>query len=157
MIYVYLFFTLPALCVQSWIEKFNKDLTTNEDFDAFLHYKQLSEVFSTFFLMFYSILQFLSIVVIFSSIAKFVNQDSEIDIDEYLLFCGYMLGFGEWVDYWGKKCIDKKYYVRKQHSKPHGSDMDSGVCLRLSAESDNKKRGKVAEDNGEIRKTETEI
>ena len=94
MVYVYLFFTLPALCVQSWIEKFNKD-STNEDFDAFLHYKQLSEGLSTFLFLFYSIVQFLSIIVIFSSIAKFVNQDSKIDIDEYLMFCGYMIGFGE--------------------------------------------------------------
>ena len=93
--YTFIFWSVPILCVQSWIEKFNEDSRKEEEIDVFFHYQSLSKVFSNFLLWFYSILQFISIVITFSSLAKFVNPVTSIDLTEYLMFAGFMIALGE--------------------------------------------------------------
>ena len=89
-----MFWTIPTLCVESWLEQFNENSKREEGFDACLYYGILTKMFSPFFFLFYLVLQLLSIIQAFSGIAKFVNQDSTIDIPEYLTLLGYMLSLG---------------------------------------------------------------
>ena len=94
--YIFLFWTLPTLCAESWIEKFIKDSEKERDYDACLHYEQLSTVLSPFLMLFYTLLQWLSIIISFASIVKLVNQDSaDVDFTEYLMLLGYILAVGE--------------------------------------------------------------
>ena len=125
--YIFIFWTLPSLCVQSWIEKFNQEIQKKkEDFDASLYYDKFSKAFSTFFFLFYFLLQVISIVIIFSGITKFIYKDSVIDAAEYLLFSGYMLALGQSAM---SVLVFILYFSRQSHPKPAGSDPDSGVRL----------------------------
>ena len=91
--YCYLFFNIPTLCVEIWLENFN-EYCKEDDFDACLHYGNLSKVFSTFFFLFYSILQYLSIIVIFSSIVKFISGET-LTTPTYIRFIGNILALGK--------------------------------------------------------------
>ena len=91
--YTFTFFTIPTLCVLTWIENFNEDCK-EDDYDACLHYEKLSEVFSTFLFLFYSFLQFLIIIVIFSSMVKFISEDS-LTIYTLIRFTGNSLAIGK--------------------------------------------------------------
>ena len=93
-IYIFLFWTLPALCVECWVEKFIRDAEKARADDVCLHYEQLSTVFSPFLLLFYTLLQWMVIILSFASIVKLVNQDSA-DFNEYLIFFGYIVAVGE--------------------------------------------------------------
>ena len=94
-LFIFIFWTFPALCVESWIEKYNQDLQREESvFESYQRYKQLSRVFSSFLFLFYLVLQLLIIVMVFASIMKFVNQETAVDLPEYLMFGGYMLAIG---------------------------------------------------------------
>ena len=68
--YQILFWTIPALCVQFWIEKFKENCKTQPALFSYRSYQKLSSGFSYFFLLFYLVLQLLSIINIFLSIAK---------------------------------------------------------------------------------------
>ena len=82
------------MCVESWIEKFIKDSEKEKNYDVCLHYEQLSTVFSPFLMLFYTLLQWLTIITSFASIFKLVNQDST-ESTEYFFFFGYALVIGE--------------------------------------------------------------
>ena len=88
-----MFWTVSTICVESWIEEFNKN-TKRDDFDACSHYEILSQAFSPFFFLFYLILQLLSIIQTFLGIAKFIHQENSTDLTVYLLFCGYAVTLG---------------------------------------------------------------
>ena len=88
-----MFWTIPALCVESWIEHFNEN-SKREGYDACLDYGILSRVFSPFLFLYYLILQLLSILQTFSGIAKFVNQENSPNIPEYLMLCGFAVTLG---------------------------------------------------------------
>ena len=125
--YFSIFWTVPTLCAESWIEKFN-EIIKKKDFDACLYYEKLSKIFSIFFFLFYLILQLLSIVMIFSSIAKFVHQES-VGISEYLLLSGYLTAIGQMDIRIQINYITVTPCFRKQHFESCGSDPDSGVRL----------------------------
>ena len=125
--YFSIFWTVPTLCAESWIEKFN-EIIKKKDFDACLYYEKLSKIFSIFFFLFYLILQLLSIVMIFSSIAKFVHQES-VGISEYLLLSGYLTAIGPSDIRIQDNYITVTPYFRKQHFESCGSNPDSGVSL----------------------------
>ena len=92
--YQLLFWTIPALCAQCWLEKFNEDCKTQPVLNTCRYYKKLSAAFSLFMFLFYLILQILSINYIFLSITKFVQKEA-INFPEYLTFSGFMLSLGE--------------------------------------------------------------
>ena len=93
-LYIFLFWILPTLCVEAWVEKFIKDTEKDPDYDACLHYEQLSTVFSPFLMLFYSLLQWMGIIISFASIVKIVNPEPA-DFNEYLTFFGYAIALGE--------------------------------------------------------------
>ena len=89
-----MFWTLPTLCVESWIENFNENSKREEDFDVCLNYRILSKIFSSFFFLFYLIWQLMSIIQAFSGIAKVVNQEHSPELPEYLMLFGFLIPFG---------------------------------------------------------------
>ena len=93
--YQIMFWTIPVLCVQCWIEKFNEDCKTQQVLYTCRYYQKLSRAFSPFFFFFYLILQITSINYIFLSITKFVQKDVTINLSEYLTFSGFMLSLGK--------------------------------------------------------------
>ena len=146
--YLFFFWTLPFFCVESLIEKFNRDHEKEKNGpDGCQTYQKLSRVFSSLLLLFYFYFQFLMIVVIFSSIAKFVNQDSR-DIIQFLMFFGNISIFGE--NRVRKIGFQSCSFVRRKPSQPDRADPDSGVGLRLSAECCEEERGEIAEDNTKV-------
>ena len=88
-----MFWTIPAMCVQCWIEKFNQDCNTHQVLYTCRYYQKLSAAFSYFLFLFYFILQLLSIMHIFLSISKFVQKETS--FPEYVMFSGFMLSLGE--------------------------------------------------------------
>ena len=94
-IYIFIFWALPTWCVEAWIEKFIKDSEKEKDHDECLHQEQLSAVFSSFLMLFFTLLQRLAIIASFASIVKLVNQHQHsTHFNEYLILFG-LLGLGE--------------------------------------------------------------
>ena len=91
--YQIMFWTIPAMCVQCWIEKFNQNCKTHQVLYTCRYYQKLSAAFSYFLFLFYFILQLLSIMHIFMSISKFVQKETS--FPEYVMFSGFMLSLGE--------------------------------------------------------------
>ena len=97
-LYLTMFWAIPLLLVQCWIEKFNEDCKTQQVLSTCRYYQKLSAAFSHFFFLIYLILQIISINHLFLSITKFVEKET-INFPEYLTFSGFMLSLGEYS--WG--------------------------------------------------------
>ena len=86
---------LPIFCVESWIEKFNRDQEKREnDLDVCETYQELSKAFSSLLFYFYLGVQLFCISVIFIGITNFINQDSK-DTTQYLMFFGSLSTIGK--------------------------------------------------------------
>ena len=93
--YQIMFWTVPALCLQCWIEKFNEDSKTQQVLYTCQYYQKLHGAFSYFLLLLYVILQILSIVHLFTSIANSLKNES--NFPGYLMFSGFVISLGRWV------------------------------------------------------------
>ena len=93
--YQIIFWMIPLLLVQCWIDKFNEDSKTQPVLYICQYYQKLSAAFSYFLFLIYLIIQIISINNIFLSITKFVQKEETINVPEYLTFSGFMISLGE--------------------------------------------------------------